>query len=1336
MFPILRFAVMAVCLSVVAPFAFAQSDLFLTKTGPEEANADTDVTYEATLFNMGVDAATDTVVTDTVPVGMTIVSYQQTAGAVSFTCTQPVPAPGFPETIVCTADAPFPAGATATFEYVFHIDEETADGTVFTNVVSASASNDENEENNSAFTNTTVSPQPQADLAILKSGPSSAGEDTDVVYTIQLNNAGPDTGNVTLTDTIPGDLTFVSLSLSGQALSCTTPAVGAGGTITCTNAAYPAGATTTLTLTVHVPAGTPSATEYQNTATVASPNDLNEENNLATTTLVTSATDVRITKSGPANAVAGDEIAYTLLIENISTEFAEGVGFSDVLPAGTTFVSVTQNTGSLATCSTPDPGANGTVTCEFGQLGPGLSASFTLKIEATQSFTNTATVATSSFDTNDANDESSVATTVTPSADVSVTKTAPATVNAGENITWTILVQNAGPSPAADVTVTDTLPAGTTFVSASAGCSGTTTITCTAGTLAANTSATFTITAAVSPSATGTISNTANATSTTSDPDAASDRTSTANTTVTTSADLAVDKTPPANVSAGETAAYTIVVRNNGPSDAANVSLTDATPANTTFASIDQVSGPLFNCTTPAAGGTGNITCTIASLADGASATFTLTFNVSSSAASGSTIVNTASIDATTADPAASNDSDSTSSIVTTTADLRVTKSGAATATAGQTHTYAITLVNDGEADAQNVTLTDTIPANWTYSFFAQNTGPAFACTTPDPGTAGTITCTIATFANNDTATFMLIVNIPASAVGGTVVTNNATATSSSTPDPNVTNNTGSSPATVAVSADISVVKNGPATAVAGDTITYTIGVVNNGPSDAANVSVNDTIPANTTFVSLTQTTGPAFTCTNPTATTIDCDRATLASGALAAFTLVLNVASSVQNGTPIANTVTASATSPDPDAFNNSSTTPQTIINTIADVRVTKGAPGGASAGTSMTYTIAVENLGPSDARNVAMSDVLPPQTTFVSITQNTGPAFTCTNPGVGNTGTVTCTIASLADNAAATFTLVVNVSGTAETGSNLSNTATVSTTTEDPNPANNTATTNTSVAASADLRVAKTGPATTPAGANVSYTITAENLGSATASNVTLTDVLPVGTTFVSMTQTSGPAFTCAFNFNVTCTRASFVPNAPATFTLVVGVSPTATGSITNRVDIVSLTPDSSQLNNGAATTASITPGTTDLRITKTSNETRVAPGSTVSYTIVASNAGPAIAYDVVVTDPLPSGATFVSVSSTQGTCTGTSTVVCTIGELAPNGNATITLTVRLGPGVSVNTATISAANGESNPANNAASAAITAAGDGPVLSPVGMLLMAMSLAAAGWFAQRMRL
>ncbi|HAF21646.1 MAG TPA: hypothetical protein DCK93_01850 [Blastocatellia bacterium] len=111
-------------------------------------------------------------------------------------------------------------------------------------------------------------------------------------------------------------------------------------------------------------------------------------------------------------------------------------------------------------------------------------------------------------------------------------------------------------------------------------------------------------------------------------------------------ADLSVTKRAPSNseqVAAGSNGSFDIFVQNSGPDDAATVTLTDHVPNNTTFVAMIQTSGPGFTCTT-VPDGLGNITCTIDTLATGASATFDFVYTVNTGTAAGTLIINTASI--------------------------------------------------------------------------------------------------------------------------------------------------------------------------------------------------------------------------------------------------------------------------------------------------------------------------------------------------------------------------------------------------------------------------------------------------------------------------------------------------------------------------------------------------------------------------------------------------------------------------------------------------------------------------------------------------------------------
>jgi uncharacterized repeat protein (TIGR01451 family) len=247
-------------------------------------------------------------------------------------------------------------------------------------------------------------------------------------------------------------------------------------------------------------------------------------------------------------------------------------------------------------------------------------------------------------------------------ADLEVTKAdAPDPVAVGANLTYTLTVTNHGPSAATEVTLTDTLPGTVTLVSAPAACSGTTTLTCDLGTLADGASTTVTIT--VQPTATGTLTNTASVEANELDTEMANN-TATATTTVTASADLTVAKTDsPDPVLTGRNLTYTLTVSNAGPSAVGDAVLNDPLPANTTFQSLTAPAG--WSCMTPAVGSPGTVHCQTASLAAGATASFTLVVRVSNQAG-GTTLSNTATIASDTDDPNTANNADTETTAVTT----------------------------------------------------------------------------------------------------------------------------------------------------------------------------------------------------------------------------------------------------------------------------------------------------------------------------------------------------------------------------------------------------------------------------------------------------------------------------------------------------------------------------------------------------------------------------------------------------------------------------------------------------------------------------------------------
>ncbi|HEV2034160.1 MAG TPA: putative Ig domain-containing protein [Candidatus Dormibacteraeota bacterium] len=432
-----------------------------------------------------------------------------------------------------------------------------------------------------------------------------------------------------------------------------------------------------------------------------------------------------------------------------------------------------------------------------------------------------------------------------------------------------------------------------------------------------------------------------------------------------------------------------------------------------------------------------------------------------------------------------------------------ITSANNVTFTVGSAGTFTVTTTGN---PAPALTETGALPLNVTFT--DNGNGTATLAGTPAAGTAGTYTLTF-----------------HATNVGGTA---SQTFT-----------------LTVVGSADLSVVKTGPASAVAGTNVTYSITVTNSGPSTAVAATMSDTAPAHTTFVSLAHLTGPA-------------NGSDLPSGASEVYSLVVRVNAGTPSGTTITNTATVLSTTSDPNPANNTSSV-TTNVTTQADVSVVKAGPATAIAGTNLTYTITTTNNGPSDAQSVTTSDTLPANTTLVTFVQNTGPANGSSLPAGGTE----------------TFTLVVNVNANTASGTIITNTANVSSTTADPNPANNTSAVTTSVSALADVSIVKTGPATAVAGILVTYQITTANNGPSDAQAVTTSDTLPANTTLVNFTQNSG------------LVNGGVLPaGGTQTFTLVVRVNPgTAAGTIlTNTANVSSTTPDPVAANNQSVVTTTV--------------------------------------------------------------------------------------------------------------------------------------------------------
>ena len=217
---------------------------------------------------------------------------------------------------------------------------------------------------------------------------------------------------------------------------------------------------------------------------------------------------------------------------------------------------------------------------------------------------------------------------------------------------------------------------------------------------------------------------------------------------------------------------------------------------------------------------------------------------------------------------------------------------------------------------------------------------------------------------------------------------------------------------------------------------------------------------------------------------------------------------------------------------------------------------------------------------------------------------------------------------------------------------------------------------------------------GGTATFTITVTNTGTVTLTNVTVTDPLSLNCAKTIGTLTPGQVST------YTCTQG----NVTAAFTNVATVTghppvgPDVTASASANVTVNSPPPPSSPPSTPTP------PTVVDLAIVKTVDQASVVRGSNVTYTLTVTNNGPVTDTAVQVADSLPFGVTYVSSTASQGTCSGTAVVQCTIGTMTNGQKVTITIVVNTtNTGTIANTGTVVGALPETTLTNNTSSVSI---------------------------------
>ena len=625
----------------------ASADLAMTKLADTATvNAGGQATWTLEVSNLGPDdAAGPFRVTDSLPPGFGFISATGTGWTCALQSDQ--------STISCTSSTPSelsPGDSLSEITLLTQVPTALPAGTEFTNTASVTSPTfDPNPGNNTDSAVVTL--LPSADLAISKTSSPAAVAGTNLIYTLQVSNLGPDTSEATdsqpivVSDTLPGDFGFVSAV--GTDWSCS----AVGQVVTCLRSADLAAATDAppITITAAIPA-TDSAQSVINTATVTpevTPDPLPENNTDSVTNDVTRSADLAMTKSHTGAVDYLGNVTFTLAVSNLGPSTAEGVTVTDTLPAGLTPISAAgASPDSVWDCTV----AGQAVSCDLASTEPGsalavgaaeaIIVTAQVGAEAVPQVVNSATVAATTPDPNPANNTDTDAVDVAPVVDLSIQKSHAGDFEVGSQGSFTLQVANAGPTQdPGPITVVDTLPTGLQFVSATGtgwSCSqASQLVTCTSaeplaiGAAAAPISVVVDVLPAAYPQAVN--SATVSSAATDTDPQ---NNTDSDTVTVTARVDISVTKT--GSITLDRVATWNIAVANGGPSSTVGpTTVTDPLPAGLQFVSA---SGDGWACSEA----NNTVTCTYANLIPaGSSAGLTLVSRVT--AAPGTVIVNVAS---------------------------------------------------------------------------------------------------------------------------------------------------------------------------------------------------------------------------------------------------------------------------------------------------------------------------------------------------------------------------------------------------------------------------------------------------------------------------------------------------------------------------------------------------------------------------------------------------------------------------------------------------------------------------------------------------------------------
>jgi uncharacterized repeat protein (TIGR01451 family) len=1324
--------------------------------GPITASPGDTLEYQLTYHNGGSGPAAGVVVSDAIPSNTSFVAVS---------CNPACTTTGNPVTSVSWNLGAEPAGVTVALVFRATVNGQLpASSNAISNQATWTATAEGGGSSNTVVANVaatatsgvTKAERDATTVGAFSAGPITANPGDTLEYQLTYHNggSGPAAG-VVVADAIPANSTFVAASCNPVCVTTGNPVTSVSWTL----GAEPAGATATVLFRTTVASRLPAASNaISNHATLtATAEAAGGSNTVIANVAATPASAVTkaqrdVTTAGafsaaPITANPGDTLEYQLTYHNGGSGPASGVVVADGLPANTTFVVASCNPACV---TTGNPVTS--VSWALGSQPAGVTVALTFEATVNAQLPAGSNAISNQAAVTATGEPGGTSNTVVASVGAAPTSTlakaerdvttagafiaGPITANPGDTLEYQLAYHNGGSGPASGVVVTDAMPGNTTFVVASCNpvCTTTgnpvTSVSWNLGAEPAGSTVTLLFQVSVAgrlPAASNVISNTATWTAT--GEQGGSSNTAVAN--VAAAPTSAVSKaerdvTAAAAFSAGPIPAspsdiveYQLTYQNGGSGPASGVVVTDAIPANTTL--VPASCNPA--CLTIGA----PVTSVHWNLgAEPAGATVTLVFRVTLDSVfpPGVTpVLNQASLTATSE---AGGQSNSTIANVNAAPRSRVAKAerdltaagsfaaGPIAAAPSDTVEYQLTYTNSGQAAAAGVTVTDVVPQ---HSTFVSCTG---GCVTGGTAPGSSITWAVGAQPAGASVTVSFRVALdPSFPAGQTAVSNQAAVTA--TGEANQPSNT--VVANVIAAAGSGVAKTerdlttagtftvGPITANTGDTLEYRLTYHNSGNAPATNVVLTDPVPSFSTYVSCA---GGCATAGNPV-TSVSWSLGTVAAGGNATVTFQVHLASVFAAGTTqVTNQATVTAadeSSAQSNPVSASVTAAPSSGVTKAERNVTAAGsfaagPIAAQPGDTLEYRLTYDNVSNANASGVVVTDPIPAGTTLVAA--SCVPA--CTTFGNPVTS-ASWTLGTVAPNSPQAVVFRVTMSANFPAGTTVvTNQASVNATGEQPSPSNSVAA---SVSAQPNSAVSKAerdvtlgggfgpGPIVAGHGDVIEYQLTYTNGGNADAAGVSLTDQVPLRSTFASCTGGcsggAGPGSTVTWALGTVAhgaaVTATFRTQLDAVFPI--GVTPV------NNQAAVSATGEASKASN--TVTANVTVPLVDLSIVATHQGSFVAGNTGVVTLSATNNDSVYAANNPTIVETLPAGLTFLSAQAPPGvTCSAVGQVV-TCQDAAPLGpgaslilNFTVVIDQSAVPSV-INTGTVASSTADPNLVNN---------------------------------------